>query len=418
MSDRGVLLTKSWFCYSRRCYIAACLLLTAGLMWAAVPYTTDTSKDLGNLFLEQKAPRTSLPDALAPRAVSSSLLMTSQFAQILETLERDLAEGRARFQMLSSKKLAQQQKAVSATGAASRRSKKGRDYEPHWQWSAAGQCVEKHPSAKQRLRILCLGDSITFGNGSHTRLSRPEPGGNYPLLLRADPVLRQYLCPHVKLDVENMGFNGCSAQEGKRCFRNTIVYRAALRKVRTADVVVIILGTNDAKDYNWKGPEAFEGALASYVDELRGLSHPFLDIMIGTPPPVFPNPQTWRPGQRPNHTAYHIPIRRVREEIRDSVIAVSEQTNTALVDIYQEVAEKLDSLVDAGARMEAGIATSNDVALVRHYYVDGVHPYTPTHEFVTAAVRDRLISLINSTVARSMLTASNTFFDDDTDVAT
>jgi lysophospholipase L1-like esterase len=268
-------------------------------------------------------------------------------------------------------------------------------------WSVRDGCLaRRNPKERQRLRVLCLGDSITYGNGSHTRLARREPGGNYPLMLRVDEGLKSVLCPDTRIEVVNLGWNGCSVQEGKRCYRNTLAYRSALRRMRTADVVVFILGTNDSKDYNWQGSDAFEEALFQYMEEIMDAGHSKLEVIVAAPPPVYPNPLHFSVATShipQTSTAFRIRMDRVRNEIRDSVTAVAEDLGITFLDLYSSVLSSIPELDNAGMRMERGQASADDAALVKKYYHDGVHPYSPTHEIITAAVRDAIVWALNQT---------------------
>lgn len=267
-------------------------------------------------------------------------------------------------------------------------------------WSPQEKCLgRRDPKERQRLRILCLGDSITYGNGSHTRLARREPGGNYPLMLRVDEGLKSMLCPDTRIEVVNLGWNGCSVQDGKRCYRNTLAYRSAIRRMKTADVVVFILGTNDSKDYNWQSSAAFEEALVQYMEEITDAGHPKLEVILAAPPPVYANPLHFNiASQAPQTTtAFHVRMDRLRNEIRNSVTAVAEDFGITFLDLYSSVLSAIPELDLAGMRMEQGTATVEDAVLVKKYYHDGVHPHSPTHEIVTAAVRDAIIWALNQT---------------------
>jgi hypothetical protein len=166
-------------------------------------------------------------------------------------------------------------------------------------------------------------------------------------------------------------------------------------------MVILVLGTNDSKDYNWQSEGSFEAALGSYIDEVRVAGSPHLHIVLGTPPPTFPEPLRWKRGRTYNSTAFNIRMDRVRGSIRDCVFSVAEEHNVTLLDLYGEIESRAEFLVEAGLRMEVGTATVDDVAVVKTYYHDGVHPLSPTHDIIEAAVRNVVISLLNESLNTS-----------------
>jgi lysophospholipase L1-like esterase len=113
-------------------------------------------------------------------------------------------------------------------------------------------------------RVACLGDSLTRGDGAHEqrppREKRFTQRGNYPALLQ-DLLGPGYV-------VRNFGHGGASA-----CNASDVPY-AATRAYATArrwraDVVVLMLGTNDAKTMHWDGAAC--GGGGAYREGLRQL---------------------------------------------------------------------------------------------------------------------------------------------------
>ena len=113
-------------------------------------------------------------------------------------------------------------------------------------------------------RVACLGDSLTRGDGAHERRppreKRFKQRGNYPALLQ-DLLGPGYV-------VRNFGHGGASA-----CNASDVPY-AATRAYATArrwraDVVVLMLGTNDAKTMHWEGAAC--GGGGAYREGLRQL---------------------------------------------------------------------------------------------------------------------------------------------------
>ena len=96
-----------------------------------------------------------------------------------------------------------------------------------------------------QLAIACVGDSITYGYGVATT----RDTDSYPSVLR-----RLCLSSGIGAQVSNFGHNGaCAIVSGKEPYVGTSEYRASLEC--PADVVLLMLGTNDAA--------AFEDAVDS-----------------------------------------------------------------------------------------------------------------------------------------------------------
>jgi lysophospholipase L1-like esterase len=119
-------------------------------------------------------------------------------------------------------------------------------------------------------------------DGTHTPYkheSRMLNRGNYPLLLRS--LLASDL-------IYNFGHGGRTAVNGSDAFVRTPTYLAAL--VSAPHVVVLMLGTNDAKTRFWpRYRDKYEAAL-------HRLAHDFLELpsrpglVLMAPPPVVPGP--------------------------------------------------------------------------------------------------------------------------------
>jgi len=130
--------------------------------------------------------------------------------------------------------------------------------------------------APDAVRVACIGDSITDGHGIDLCDTNAYPG-QMQTMLGKGYVVRNY---------------GVSARtlsnSGDLPYMNELAWEDAL--AFQPDVVVIKLGTNDTKDYNWKGKEAFAADLQKMLDVLKALpTHP--RIYLCTPIPAIKN--TW-----------------------------------------------------------------------------------------------------------------------------
>lgn len=122
-------------------------------------------------------------------------------------------------------------------------------------------------------RIACVGDSITYG-----ATIRDKSHDSYPAQL-GTMLGRKY-------SVKNFGASGYTLQES--CDRP---YTSHKRYKKSLDfkpnVVLIMLGTNDTKPYNWISTEAFQDDYRQLILSYQELpSRP--DVILMTPASVFP----------------------------------------------------------------------------------------------------------------------------------
>jgi len=126
------------------------------------------------------------------------------------------------------------------------------------------------PSGVPATKVACVGDSITAGVGSSGIATR------YP------SVLQNYLGD--TYEVANFGVSGSTMmRSGDRPYWNEGAFTNAQNF--EADIVLLMLGTNDAKDFQWNA-EQYEG---DYRDMLRQFGDATVYAMIPVPlyAPVF-----------------------------------------------------------------------------------------------------------------------------------
>ena len=113
------------------------------------------------------------------------------------------------------------------------------------------------------LRVACIGNSITHGSGIDMQEQRAYPA-QLQKLLGED------------YHVRNFGVGGRTMlQKGDRPYMKEQAWRDA--QAFRPDIVVIKLGTNDAKDYNWNAhKQNFETDMQAMIDTLKPLV-PVLD---------------------------------------------------------------------------------------------------------------------------------------------
>lgn len=170
----------------------------------------------------------------------------------------------------------------------------------------------------QKVRVACIGNSITYGHGIKDRAKDTYPA-QLQALLGDD------------YDVRNFGVSGTTAQkEGDFPWVSTNEYKAALAFL--PEIVVIKLGTNDSKPQNWTGNERFIRDLEALAQEFAALeSHPRIIICL--------------PAK-----AYE-----VRWDIHDDIIAgeelpalksMAKRNHWRLVDLYRATSGKQERFPD------------------------------------------------------------------------
>ena len=126
-----------------------------------------------------------------------------------------------------------------------------------------------HPNPdpeKNDIRIACVGDSITYGS---TVTNWPK--NNYPVLL--DGLLGAGYTVH------NYGISGgCLLDTSDKPYHSTGVYSESL--AFDPDIVIIMIGTNDAKSNNWTNREDFKNQLIAFVNDYAEISS---EIYLCTP---------------------------------------------------------------------------------------------------------------------------------------
>ncbi len=175
--------------------------------------------------------------------------------------------------------------------------------------------------------IACIGDSITFGAGVNGKTNQTW---EYFLneIIGAD------------YQVINYGISGRTLQnEGDYPYKNDKFYKESLDC--RADTYIIMLGTNDAKPYNWN-EKRYKDQLDFFCKEYINLdNHPRVILM--TPPQCYVDPTIGKVGFD------------INAEIIDNQI----------VDIVKQVA------IDNGIHIiDLHLHTHNH----ENWFVDGVHP--------------------------------------------
>src|SRR5689334_8855673 len=104
-------------------------------------------------------------------------------------------------------------------------------------------------------KIACVGDSITYGSGLGDRGTESYPAVLQTLVGSAHTV-------------ENFGVSGATLlKNGDKPYWDESAYGSS--GSFEPDVVVIMLGTNDAKPQNWSHASEFAGDYAALIEHYR-----------------------------------------------------------------------------------------------------------------------------------------------------
>ena len=187
-------------------------------------------------------------------------------------------------------------------------------------------------SCRRDTRVVCVGDSITEGAGMNDQ-SRTA----YPV------VLGQILGPGYH--VINCGRSGATMlkQSDLPYWKCKDFYNVF---TSVPDVVVIALGTNDSKNFNWNA-ERFEKDFQAMIDTLRTLK-PGPRIYVCLPPPVF-------------KMAWSIDDSTIVHGVIPIILKLKKTNDFTLIDLNHSMRGRPELFPDgvhpdeAGARVMAGI---------------------------------------------------------------
>lgn len=191
-----------------------------------------------------------------------------------------------------------------------------------------------HPLRKPKdgqIRVACVGDSVTYGFGIPDRSA-----ACYPAALQT--LLGDGYC------VNNYGYSGRTlCLLGDRPYRVETLCTES--RTFSPDIVVLMLGANDSKPFNWDTTvggavsyaQVFEADLRDLIAMYRDLpSHP--KVFLATPLPAYPD--------KSGTVRYEIRPDVIRDEIRPLILRVAEETETNVIDLYPVFEGKTDLYSD------------------------------------------------------------------------
>lgn len=159
----------------------------------------------------------------------------------------------------------------------------------------------------QKIKVACIGNSITFGSGIKDR-----GRDSYPSILNR-------LLGTDKYEVRNYGVSARTLlSKGDHPYINEQAYRDAL--AFNPDIVTIKLGTNDTKPHNWKHGAEFKEDLRALVASFQQLeSKPTVYVCY----PVYAERLSWGIN---DSVAYNYIIPTIQE--------VAKEMNLPIIDLY------------------------------------------------------------------------------------
>jgi lysophospholipase L1-like esterase len=133
-------------------------------------------------------------------------------------------------------------------------------------WDEPKTVEESKPKV---VKVACIGDSITYGDGLEEREHECYPA-------QLGKLLGEHYC------VKNYGCNAaCANTNGSKPYIQQEAFKDAL--AFEPEVVVIMLGTNDSRKKEWTEPEKIKEGLKQIVGDFRKKS-PKCRVIICTPP--------------------------------------------------------------------------------------------------------------------------------------
>jgi len=177
-------------------------------------------------------------------------------------------------------------------------------------------------SYAQIIRVTCIGDSITQGGGcvpsSYTDVLQDMLGSDYAVFnagASGQTMLKKGEC--------NVNAGDPPSQYGDCSYWHTDAWKAAQTSI--PDIVTIMLGTNDAKSFNWEGVQQDTGDyyaldFVSMINILRSLN-PVPQIFLMVPPPLYA-PYPWKMNATVINDIFPVLVRDVASVTQCGVIDV------------------------------------------------------------------------------------------------
>ncbi|SOC01599.1 Lysophospholipase L1 [Pseudobutyrivibrio ruminis DSM 9787] len=182
----------------------------------------------------------------------------------------------------------------------------------------------------ERIKISCVGDSLTYGSG----VLKTRDTDAYPAQLQI-----KMGTDHL---VSNFGLrNATASASGDLPYVESEEYQQSLKS--KPDIVVLMLGTNDTKTYNWNASD-YETGLKELVESYQQLD---------TKPTVYLMRSPYCYSLDGSDVAeYDIQPVVVSDELGGIVEKVAAETGVEVIDLY-EITEGQDELYTDGIHFNA-----------------------------------------------------------------
>ena len=174
--------------------------------------------------------------------------------------------------------------------------------------------MHTHTRARDgQIKVACVGDSVTYGHGIKNWAKN-----NYPAQLQK--ILGD------EYHVLNLGHSGKTVSDnGDKPYTESKQYKKGIEY--DADVLVIMLGTNDSKPENWTNPETFINEYDELIESYKK-NNPDIEIILCTPPCAFL--QNGKTGTTTNFDIQPEIVQTIKNRIKVYALAKGYK----LVDIY------------------------------------------------------------------------------------
>ncbi|WP_044937186.1 GDSL-type esterase/lipase family protein [Pseudobutyrivibrio sp. LB2011] len=182
----------------------------------------------------------------------------------------------------------------------------------------------------ERIKISCVGDSLTYGSG----VLKTRDTDAYPAQLQI-----KMGTDHL---VSNFGLrNATASASGDLPYVESEEYQQSLKS--KPDIVVLMLGTNDTKTYNWNASD-YEAGLKELVESYQQLD---------TKPTVYLMRSPYCYSLDGSDVAeYDIQPKVVSDELGGIIEKVAAETGVEVIDLYG-VTEGQDELYTDGIHFNA-----------------------------------------------------------------
>ena len=207
--------------------------------------------------------------------------------------------------------------------------------------------IHNHTEASEsQIKVACVGDSITYGHGIANWNKN-----NYPSQLQN--ILGD------EYHVANFGHSGKTlSDDGDQPYIESKQYNLSMEY--DADIIVLMLGTNDSKPQNWQNADTFMIEYEKMVKRYKE-SNPEAKIILCTPVRAF-----YPDGKSEGKTNFDIQPDIV-DQIRTRILAFALLNGYECVDIY-------------------GITREH-----HEWFKDNVHPNADGANAIARAIADKIL---------------------------